>query len=90
MSEKNQARSLNHYPVMLVLGHQSVSQSVSQSGSPIGRKFCGNLLKAFRINPKAYFGLVLPALSSSGNIGAGFLVMFFLWATPTPFVVPTI
>ena len=65
---------------MLVLGHQSVSQS----GSPIGRKFCGNLLKAFRVDLKAYLGLVLPALSSSGKIGAGFWVIFFLWATPTP------
>jgi len=42
------------------VGRQLVSQSVENSIKLFYFKFCSNFLKAFRINLKAFLGLVLP------------------------------
>jgi len=86
--QKNQARSLSHFLVTWVWRHQAgSSQSVSQSveNSFFFFKFCSNFLKAFRINLKAFLGLVLPNQYCHIimlGILAGFKVDFLRGAPP--------
>ena len=58
---------------------EGISQLLSQSVENFIKffLFCSNLLNAFRINLKAYLGLVLPTNTASGKIEAGSVGMLF-------------
>ena len=84
-SEKNQARSLSRYQVILIWRYQSVSQSVPQSveNSIIKKKnsvgTCWKSLGSMWRLVWAKFCLTNTASSSSGKSEANFWVMLFHW-----------